>query len=108
MARSIETMAMVISRQVTARRALAVSATLFCLVTLVWWGVVFYELIAGGYLSLFAAAQCGVWNSVVCELAQSLCKQYHVLGIKWYSPVAFWVALGLANLWLTVNLIGGD
>ncbi|WP_237153928.1 hypothetical protein [Oryzibacter oryziterrae] len=77
---------------------LLVLGLLLSLGTFAWWWLVFRELISTNSMSLNEALPCMAAQSDLCSLAQALCKQNHVLGIKRYDVLAFWVsALVLAG-----------
>jgi hypothetical protein len=65
-----------------------------------WWWLVFRQVIENGYLSLGDSAYCAGLNSTICDLAMSLCKSEHFLGIKWYSPSLLWLGTAIVFVWL--------
>lgn len=62
---------------------------------ILWWWIVFDELLKTNTMSFGEIIPCLARNSDICSLAESLCRQDHFLGIRRYSAEAFWAAGGL-------------
>jgi len=67
---------------------------------LVWWWLVFRQVIENGYMSVGESAYCSGLSSAICDLAMSLCKSEHFLDIRWYSPVLLWTGVTFLFVWL--------
>ncbi len=69
-------------------------------VALAWWALVYGQVMLNADFSLIQALPCLLNTSDRCSLAMSLCKNWHVLGIRRYSPELLWIgaAVGLLAL----------
>jgi hypothetical protein len=65
------------------------------MLAILWWWVVFDELLKTNTMTLSEVVPCLARNTDICSLAESLCRQDHFLGIRRYSAEAFWGAGGL-------------
>lgn len=74
---------------------LTAAGGLFLAAALAWWGIVFSRVVSGGYMTYLQAAPCALSTSDLCSLAQALCTDDHVLGIKRYSEALLWAGLAL-------------
>lgn len=86
-------------------KALGALGACILFVALAWWWLAFQAVVDNGYLSFSDSVKCIGADSVICDLAVSLCKSDHLLGINWYSPVSFWT--GLASLCAALFLASG-
>ena len=57
---------------------------------ILWWWIVFDELLKTNTMSLTEIIPCLARNTDICSLAESLCREDHFLGIRKYSAEAFW------------------
>ena len=57
-----------------------------------WWWLIFSKVLDGDYITFGQATTCLVGSSALCSLAQALCTDQHLYGIRWYAPEAFWAA----------------
>lgn len=57
---------------------------------IVWWAVIYGQVIANTGMSPHRALPCLLHTSDLCSLAMSLCKEWHFLGIKRYSTGLLW------------------
>ncbi|MCA0431633.1 MAG: hypothetical protein LCH46_00075 [Proteobacteria bacterium] len=83
---------------------LAILGGLAVLSAIIWWGLVFRQVVSAGYMDLSSSFRCAGFNSTICDLAMSLCTQKHWLNITWYSPLLLWLGLAAAS----VGLLGGS
>ncbi|KQS89461.1 MULTISPECIES: hypothetical protein [unclassified Rhizobium] len=60
------------------------------LAALGWWWLIFGKVVENDYLSLGQAVTCIAGATDLCALAQALCTNDHLYGIRWYAPEAFW------------------
>lgn len=67
------------------------------LVSIVWWWLVFRQVIAYDYISAPRAVLCLGNSDTICDLAMSLCGSKHPLAISWYSPSLLWAGLAVAS-----------
>lgn len=77
------------------RHAVAVAGGCLALVSLGWWWLIFSKVVEADYLTVGQAARCIVGATDLCALAQALCTNDHLYGIRWYAPEAFWAAAGI-------------
>ncbi len=87
------------------RRLLAWAGATAVLAAVLWWALVFRNVVRYDYLSLPQASVCLGLSNSVCELAMSLCSSRlrHWLDINWYSPHLLWVGLALGFAALTLS-----
>ncbi|WP_214473220.1 hypothetical protein [Mesorhizobium sp. dw_380] len=74
------------------------------LVALVWWAIVYAQVMSNTGFPIERTLPCLLRTSDRCSLAMSLCKSWHVLGIKRYSPELLWAGAVVSSLAL---LLGG-
>ncbi|HCL64982.1 MAG TPA: hypothetical protein DIC56_09125 [Rhizobium sp.] len=60
-----------------------------------WWWLIFGTVVESGYITHVQAASCLAGASPLCNLAQALCTNDHLFGIRWYAPEAFWAGAAL-------------
>ncbi|MFT3987905.1 hypothetical protein [Aestuariivirga sp.] len=72
---------------------------------LAWWAIVFWPVISNNYLSPAESLSCTIAGSSICDLAQSLCRSSHFLGIKWFSPIATWISVALLSAGIVLTPI---
>jgi hypothetical protein len=60
-----------------------------------WWWLIFGTVVESGYITHVQAASCLAGTSALCNLAQALCTNDHLFGIRWYAPEAFWAGTAL-------------
>lgn len=60
-----------------------------------WWWLIFSKVVENDYLTVRQAVTCLAGASDLCALAQALCTNDHVYGIRWYAPEAFWAAASI-------------
>jgi hypothetical protein len=75
--------------------AVAAAGAVLSLLALGWWWLIFGRVVENGYLSVRQAAACIAGASDLCALAQALCADDHLYGIRWYAPEAFWAAAAI-------------
>jgi hypothetical protein len=77
--------------------ACGIAATI---VSVGWWWLIFSRVTDNDYLTYTQAATCLAGATDLCNLAQALCTDQHLYGIRWYAPEAFWAgsAVLLAGL----------
>lgn len=64
-------------------------------IALVWWGIVFAQVMLNTSLAASGALPCLLYVSDRCSLAMALCGEWHVLGIKRYFAEILWAGAGL-------------
>ncbi|MCA1443156.1 hypothetical protein I6F07_23615 [Ensifer sp. IC4062] len=69
-----------------------VAGGVVALLALGWWWLIFSKVVENDYLTVGQAVTCIVDASDLCALAQALCTNDHLYGIRWYAPEAFWAA----------------
>ncbi|UNK40378.1 hypothetical protein MNR02_17845 (plasmid) [Shinella sp. H4-D48] len=67
----------------------------FSLVAIGWWWLIFSKVVEADYLTVRQAVTCIAGATDLCALAQALCTDDHLYGIRWYAPEAFWAAASL-------------
>ncbi len=70
--------------------AVAFFGGLLALLSLAWWWLIFSKVVENDYLSVSQAVTCIAGATDLCALAQALCTNDHLYGIRWYAPEAFW------------------
>lgn len=75
--------------------AVAVVGAGFALLSLGWWWLIFSKVVDADYLTVGQAVTCIAGASDLCALAQALCTDDHLYGIRWYAPEAFWAAAAI-------------
>lgn len=70
---------------------------------IVWWGVVYGQVIANTGMAPQRTLPCLLQTSDLCSLAMSLCKEWHFLGIKRYSAELLWIGTGISLLALAAG-----
>ncbi|MBN9052878.1 MAG: hypothetical protein J0H80_03675 [Rhizobiales bacterium] len=76
-------------------QAVAIAGGAFALLSLGWWWLIFSKVVAADYLTVGQAVTCIAGASDLCTLAQALCTDDHLYGIRWYAPEAFWAAASI-------------
>lgn len=74
------------------------------LAAVVWWAVVYAQVMSNTGFPIERTLLCLLQTSDRCSLAMSLCKTWHLLGIKRYTPELFWTGATVSCLAL---LLGG-
>lgn len=64
-------------------------------VAVLWWAVVYGQVIANTGMAPQRTLPCLLRTSDLCSLAMSLCKEWHFLGIRRYSAQLFWIGAGV-------------
>lgn len=72
---------------------------------LTWWLLVFGIVVSAGVLSIREASLCLVDAAGLCQAITTLCAQDHPLGLRVYSPEAFWAGLALLGPGLLVQAL---
>ncbi|RVL88346.1 hypothetical protein [Sinorhizobium meliloti] len=72
-----------------------VAGAVVALLALGWWWLIFSKLVENDYLTVGQAVTCIAGTSDLCALAQALCTNDHLYGIRWYAPEAFWAAAAI-------------
>ena len=67
----------------------------FALLSLGWWWLIFSKVVEADYLTVRQAVTCIAGATDLCALAQALCTNDHLYGIRWYAPEAFWAAASI-------------
>ena len=62
-----------------------------------WWWLVYSRVVNGDYMTYRDAAPCMIASSDLCSLAEALCRNDHVLGVRRYSAVLLWFGLALTG-----------
>lgn len=75
--------------------AVAAAGGLLSLTALGWWWLIFGKVVANDYLTVRQAVTCIAGATDLCALAQALCADDHLYGIRWYAPEAFWAAASI-------------
>lgn len=73
-----------------------------------WWWLIFGTVVESGYITHVQAAGCLAGASALCTLAQALCTDDHLFGIRWYAPEAFWAGAALLTAALVHVTIRAD
>ena len=60
-----------------------------------WWWLIFSKVVEADYLTVGQAVTCIAGATDLCALAQALCTDDHLYGIRWYAPEAFWAAASI-------------
>ncbi len=82
---------------------LSAAGLLALLAAVAWWWLVYGRVVNGDYLTYRDAAPCLLRSSDLCTLAEALCRNDHVLGIKRYSAALLWAGLALTGVGLVVT-----
>lgn len=77
------------------RYAVALAGGLSALIAVGWWWLIFSKVVENDYLTVRQAVTCLAGASDLCALAQALCTNDHLYGIRWYAPEAFWAAASI-------------
>lgn len=85
------------------RVILSMFAALLVLFSLAWWWLVFGKITVAGTISPADAISCLAADSDLCQLAEALCTNDHLINIRWYAPEIFWAALAVTGTaaWLS-------
>ncbi|MCJ8150014.1 hypothetical protein [Shinella sedimenti] len=73
----------------------AAAGGVFSLAAIGWWWLIFSKVVEADYLTVRQAVICIAGATDLCALAQALCTDDHLYGIRWYAPEAFWAAASL-------------
>ncbi|TPM99497.1 hypothetical protein [Mesorhizobium sp. B2-1-3A] len=73
------------------------------LVALVWWAIVYAQVMSNTGFPVERTLPCLLQTSDRCSLAMSLCKSWHFLGIKRYSPELLWAGAIVSSLALLLG-----
>ena len=76
-------------------RAVAAVGGGLALLSLGWWWLIFSKVVENDYLTVRQAMTCIAGATDLCALAQALCTDAHLYGIRWYAPEAFWAATAI-------------
>ena len=74
---------------------IAIAGGVFALLALGWWWLIFSKVVEADYLTVRQAVTCIAGATDLCALAQALCTNDHLYGIRWYAPEAFWAAASI-------------
>jgi hypothetical protein len=74
---------------------IAIAGGVFALLALGWWWLIFSKVVENDYLTVGQAVTCIAGATDLCSLAQALCTNDHLYGIRWYAPEAFWAAAAI-------------
>ncbi|MCT7664844.1 hypothetical protein [Shinella kummerowiae] len=75
--------------------AVAIAGAVSALIALGWWWLIFSKVVENDYLTVGQAVTCIAGATDLCSLAQALCTNDHLYGIRWYAPEAFWAAAAI-------------
>ncbi|WP_411032737.1 hypothetical protein [Shinella sp. BYT-45] len=75
--------------------AVALAGGVFAIVAVGWWWLIFSKVVENDYLTVRQAVTCLAGATDLCALAQALCANDHLYGIRWYAPEAFWAAASI-------------
>lgn len=89
------------------QRALEAIGLGIVVVSLLWWAVVYGQVVVNTGIPVQRTLACMIYTSDLCSLAMSLCREWHFLGIRRYSSEPLWVGLALCGLALAVGVPGG-
>lgn len=70
---------------------------------LVWWAIVFAQVISNTEFPIARTLPCLLNTSDRCSLAMSLCRNWHFLGIRRYSPELLWAGAFVSCLALVLG-----
>ena len=76
-------------------QAVAIAGGFSALLSFGWWWLIFSKVVENDYLSVGQAVTCIAGATDLCSLAQALCSNDHLYGIRWYAPEAFWAAIAV-------------
>ncbi|RUX29766.1 hypothetical protein EOA13_12015 [Mesorhizobium sp. M7A.F.Ca.US.011.01.1.1] len=89
-------------RKLFSPRWLEAAGIVLTLIALVWWAIVYAQVMSNTGFPIERTLPCLLQTSDRCSLAMSLCKTWHFLGIRRYSPELFWagaIISSFALLW---------
>jgi hypothetical protein len=86
-----------------ALRLLEVGSLFLVIAAVVWWAIVYGQVMVNTDFPLARTLPCMLQTSDRCSLAMSLCKEWHFLGIRRYSPELLWVGIGATALALALG-----
>jgi hypothetical protein len=72
-------------------------------IAVLWWIVVYGQVVANTGIPVQRTFACMVYTSDLCSLSMSLCKQWHLLGIKRYSAELLWIGIAVCGVALAVG-----
>ncbi|GLR54484.1 hypothetical protein KYK30_06945 [Shinella yambaruensis] len=78
-----------------AHHAVALAGGVLAVLAVGWWWLIFSKVVENDYLTVRQAVTCLAGASDLCTLAQALCTNDHLYGIRWYAPEAFWAAASI-------------
>ena len=84
-------------------RWLEFGAAAAVVVALAWWAVVYAQVVLNTGFPPARTLPCLLHTSDRCSLAMSLCKDWHFLGIRRYSPELLWAGTAAVVLALTLG-----
>jgi hypothetical protein len=90
------------AKKLVSQRRLEIAGIALTTVALVWWAIVYTQVMSNTGFPLIRTLPCVLHTSDRCSLAMSLCKNWHFLGIKRYSPELLWlgaIVSSLALIW---------
>ncbi|MBB3977677.1 hypothetical protein GGQ64_002883 [Rhizobium azooxidifex] len=73
-------------------QVVAIAGGFSALLSFGWWWLIFSQVVENDYLTVGQAVTCLAGASDLCALAQALCTNDHLYGLRWYAPEAFWAA----------------
>jgi len=73
------------------------------LAALLWWAIVYAQVMSNTGFPIERTLPCLLQTSDRCSLAMSLCKNWHFLGIKRYSPELLWTGAIVSSLALLLG-----
>lgn len=73
-------------------------------IAIVWWGIVYGQVIVNTGMAPQRTLPCLLQTSDLCSLAMSLCKEWHLLGIKRYSAELLWLGSGISLIALASGM----
>ncbi|QAZ42176.1 hypothetical protein C1M53_03510 [Mesorhizobium sp. Pch-S] len=82
----------------TALPWLELAGVLLVMVSILWWAVVYAQVMANTGFSAAGTLPCLLYTSDRCSLAMALCKDWHFLGIKRYSAELLWLGVAAAAI----------
>lgn len=60
-----------------------------------WWWLVFGNVVDAGAITYVQASVCLAADTSLCRLAEALCTNTHLFGIRWFAPEVTWAAAAL-------------
>ncbi len=92
----------------TALPWLELTGVLLVMVSVLWWAVVYAQVMANTGFSPAHTLPCLIYTSDRCSLAMALCEDPHFLGIKRYSAELLWLGVAAAAIAILAGGLFGN